>query len=169
MGGGNWSARGPIMGALVMALAGFPAKEVTAQSRGGASDSAKIVAVLNAALAAQERNDEKALDTLYAAETLTIIEGASINRGWTDFWEHHLGPELKDMKDLQFKAANVEVSVSGNTAWAIFSFTKKYQSPTRAVDNIGRGTAIFERIKGRWVIRHYQDAGRARRPTDPPA
>jgi ketosteroid isomerase-like protein len=150
--------------ALVVALTAGATTRVTAQS-----DSAKIVAVLEAVYAAQEKNDEKALEALYGGEKLTIIEGASINRGWKDFWEHHLGPELKDMKDLQFKPNNVEVHVSGNTAWAIFQFTKKYTSPTRSVDYLGRGTAIFEKVNNRWVIRHYQDAGRARRPTDPPA
>jgi ketosteroid isomerase-like protein len=160
---------GTFRAALVAALALGAGKSLSAQSRPAASDSMKVVAVLNAALAAQERNDEKGLDSLYAGEALTIIEGASINRGWKDFWEHHLGPELKDMKDLQFKATNVEVKVNGNMAWAIFQFTKKYQAPTRAVDYLGRGTAIFEKTNGRWVIRHYQDAGRTRRPTDPPA
>jgi ketosteroid isomerase-like protein len=150
--------------ALVVALSAAATARAAAQS-----DSAKIVAVLEAVYAAQEKNDAKALESLYGGEKLTIIEGASINRGWADFWEHHLGPELKDMKDMQFKASNVEVHVNGSTAWAIFQFTKKYTLPTRAVDYLGRGTAIFEKVNNRWVIRHYQDAGRSRRPTDPPA
>src|SRR5215203_1266776 len=149
---------GTFRAAVVAALALGAGQSLSAQSRAAASDSMKVVAVLRAALAAQERNDEKGLDSLYAGEALTIIEGASINRGWKDFWEHHLGPELKDMKDLQFRASDVEVMVKSNMAYAIFRFTKKYQAPTRAVDNVGRGTAVFEKVKGRWVIRHYQDA-----------
>jgi ketosteroid isomerase-like protein len=152
---------------VVLAIA-LPGTRAAAQaSRGAAADSARVAAVLTAVFAAQERGDMAALDTLYAGESLTVIEGASINRGWADFREHHLGPELKAMKNLQLRPSEIEVHVDGRTAWALFRYTQKAEGTTRTIDSLGRGTAIFERTNGRWVLRHYHAGGRARRPTDP--
>jgi ketosteroid isomerase-like protein len=153
--------------AVALALA-WPGVHATAQaSRAASSDSARVAAVLTAVFAAQERGDMAALDTLYAGESLTVIEGASINRGWTDFREHHLGPELKAMRNLQVRPTEIEVHVDGRTAWAVFRYTQKAEGTTRTIDSVGRGTAIFERSGNRWVVRHYHAGGRARRPTDP--
>jgi ketosteroid isomerase-like protein len=151
---------------VVLASIVLPLSQGAAQRAG--SDSAQIVAVMNAIFAAQDRGDMAALDTLYAGEALTVIEGASINRGWTDFREHHLGPELAEMKNRHSTPAEIEVHVSGGTAWALFRYTAKYDLPTRSVDALGRGTAIFEKVNGKWKMRHYHAGGRARRPTDPP-
>lgn len=156
-----------LLGASALALA-WPADPAAAQApRAVAADSARVAAVLTAVFAAQERGDYAALDTLYAGESLTVIEGASINRGWTDFREHHLGPELKAIRNLQIRPSDLEVHVDGRTAWALFRYTHKGEGSTRTIDAVGRGTAILERIGSRWVVRHYHAGGRARRPTDP--
>lgn len=151
---------------LVAALAtAVPGSRATAQAI--RSDSARVASVLTAVFAAQERGDLAALDTLYAGESLTVIEGASINRGWTDFREHHLGPELKAIKNLQIRPGDIEVRVNGRTAWALFRYAQKGETSTRTIDAVGRGTAIFERSGDRWLLRHYHAGGRARRPNDP--
>lgn len=108
-----------------------------------------------------------ALDTLYAGDSLTVMEGAGINRGWADYRDHHLAPELKELRDFQYRPAQIEAHVSGDLAWAIFRYTLKARTGERAIDNVGRGTAILERRGGRWVVRHTHTASRARRPSDP--
>ena len=130
-------------------------------------DAAKVSATLLAVFAAAERNDMKALDTLYAGDSLTVFEGAGMNRGWTDYRDHHLAPELLEMKDFQYRPADLEVHVDGGTAWVLFRYTLKANVNGRAIDAVGRGTAILERRGGRWVVRHTQTGSRARRPTDP--
>jgi ketosteroid isomerase-like protein len=155
-----------LLAALTLTLAiALPGATAAAQPARG--DSARVAAVLTAVFAAQERGDMAALDTLYAGESLTVIEGASINRGWTDFREHHLGPELKAIKNLQLRPSDIEVHVDGRTAWVLFRYTQKGEGSTRTIDSVGRGTAILERVGSRWVVRHYHAGGRARRPTDP--
>jgi ketosteroid isomerase-like protein len=127
----------------------------------------QVAATLLAVFAAAERNDMKALDSLYAGDSLTVFEGAGVNRGWTDYRDHHLAPELLEMKNFQYRPADLEVHVDGRTAWVLFRYTLKAEVNGRMSDAVGRGTAILERRGPRWVVRHTQTSSRARRPTDP--
>ncbi|MBX9856416.1 MAG: nuclear transport factor 2 family protein [Gemmatimonadaceae bacterium] len=131
-----------------------------------------VRAVITAVFSAQERGDMAALDTLYAGEALTIFEGAGVNRGWADYRDHHLGPELKEMKEFRYRPIEIDVHVDGATAWATVSYALQAKMGDRAVDNFGRGTVILERkgsgTTGRWVVRHSHTASRARRASDPP-
>ena len=137
------------------------------------NDEAEAVTALRALFAAAERNDMKALDTLYAGDSLTVIEGAGINRGWIDYRDHHLAPEMKEMKNFHYRPVDIEMHVSGNTAWAIYRYNLKGKLGARTLDNVGRGTAILEHrgsgTSSRWIVRHTQTSSRARRPSDPPA
>ncbi len=122
---------------------------------------------IEALFRAVEQKDLAALDTLYAGERLTVVEGAGINRGWTDYRDHHLGPELKDFTEFRYRPADIEVEVHGNLAWAFFRYTLQAKVGERSIDNVGRGTAILEQRGTRWLVRHTHTSGRARRPSDP--
>ena len=126
-----------------------------------------MAATLVALFAASERNDMAALDSLYAGDSLTVFEGAGVNRGWVDYRDHHLVPELREMKNLQYHPADLEVHLDGGTAWVLFRYTLKAEVNGRLVDAVGRGTAILERRGARWVVRHTQTGSRARRTSDP--
>lgn len=141
------------------------AHDHAAMMQGG--DAAKAAATIKALFAAAERGDLAALDTLYAGDSLTVVEGAGINRGWADYRDHHLGPELKVMRNFQYTPRDIDVRVSGNFAWAIFGYSLKAEMNGKPVDQVGRGTAILERRGARWVVRHTQTSGRARRAADP--
>jgi len=136
-------------------------------------DVARATAVLRGVFSAAERGDLAALDTLYAGDSLTVVEGAGINRGWADYRDHHLGPELKTMKNFYYRPVDVVVRVSGQYAWATFRYDLKGEMNGRQIDNVGRGTAILERRSAaggtRWVVRHTQTSSRARRAGDPPS
>ena len=127
----------------------------------------QVVAAITALFAAAERNDMVALDSLYAGDSLTIIEGAGINRGWIDYRDHHLAPEMKEMKNFQYRPLEIEARVDGKTAWALFRYTLKADVNGKPVDIVGRGTAILQLRGSRWVVRHTQTSGRARRASDP--
>ena len=141
-----------------------PAGSPAAQS-GAAAD---VIATLQALFAAAERNDLRALDSLYAGDSLTVVEGAGINRGWADYRDNHLGPELKEMKNFRYRPFDIEARVSGDLAWTMFRYALAADVSGRPMDIVGRGTAILERRGTRWVVRHTQTASRARRPADPP-
>lgn len=157
-----------IAATLTLAVGTIPARaQATRAVPAASADAASVAAVLRETFAASERNDLLALDSLYAGDSLTIFEGAGVNRGWTDYRDHHLAPELKEMKNLRYQPADLEVHLAGGTAWVLFRYTLKADVNGRAVDAIGRGTAILERRGTRWVVRHMQTGSRARRPADP--
>jgi ketosteroid isomerase-like protein len=131
-------------------------------------DATAVASVVRALFTAAERNDLAALDTLYAGDSLTVVEGAGINRGWADYRDHHLAPEMKEMKDFRYRPFEIEAHASGNLGWVIFRYALQATVGGKAVDNVGRGTAILERRGTKWVVRHTQTTSRPRRPADPP-
>lgn len=165
--------------ALIMlaSVSGVHAQAMTHAMPGAASPaSARAVeATIRALFAAAERNDFAALDTLYAGDSLTVVEGAGINRGWSDYRDHHLMPEMKEMKNFRYRPSEIAVHVAGDMAWAEFRYALQADVKGRAVDVVGRGTAILmQKLPmragdkgGQWVIRHTQTSARPRRPADP--
>lgn len=130
-------------------------------------DVAGVKRTIEALFAAAERNDMRALDSLYAGDSLLVIEGAGINRGWTDYRDNHLAPELKEFKNFRYRPFEIEARVSGDLAWVTFRYALMADMPDSKADVVGRGTAILERRGTKWVVRLTQTAGRARRPSDP--
>lgn len=145
------------------------ASPVAAQAPAPTADEAAVAATIMAVFAAIERGDLAALDTLYAGDSLTIGEGAGLDRTWKSYRDHHLAPELKEMRRMYYRPAGIEARVSGGLAWAIFGYTLRGDLGERKLDLVGRGTAILERRGTRWIVRHSHTSGRARRPSDPPA
>lgn len=158
---------------VVVMMLVFPCSMTAQTARRTARPSADgAAAVIRAVFAAAERGDLAALDTLYAGDSLTVFEGAGINRGWTDYRDHHLGPELKRMTGFKYRPIDVIARVDGRLAWATASYALQAKEDNRVIDNFGRGTFILEQVGAagttRWVVRHSHTASRARRPNDPP-
>ena len=147
--------------------AGAPAPQSAAASAQRATGDPEVAAAVRALFAAAERNDLAALDTLYAGDSLTVVEGAGINRGWADYRDHHLAPEMKEMKNFRYRPFEIEARRSGTIAWAIFRYALQAEVDGKVIDNVGRGTAILERRGARWIVRHTQTTSRARRAGDP--
>jgi ketosteroid isomerase-like protein len=135
------------------------------------TDRAAVESTVREVFAAAERGDLAALDTLYAGDSLTVVEGAGINRGWSDYRDHHLGPELKEMKGFRYRPFEVETRLAGDLAWVTLRYALQATLGDRSLDMLGRGTMILERrgqgTATRWVVRHSQTASRARRTGDP--
>lgn len=140
---------------------------VPARAAPASPDQAQVRATLEALFRAVETGDMAALDTLYAGDSLTVVEGAGIDRGWANYRDHHLAPELREMSGFQYRPAEIEAHVGGDLAWAIFRYTIRGRAGERDLDLVGRGTAILERRGSRWVVRHTQTSSRPRRATDP--
>jgi hypothetical protein len=67
---------------LSLLLLLFVSPGIAAAQQTQQSDTARVRATIEALFAAAERGDLAALDTLYAGEDLTVIEGAGIDRTW---------------------------------------------------------------------------------------
>ena len=89
--------------------------------------------------AAFNAKDLAKLATLYHPE-VTIFEGAGINRGWADYRDNHLGPELKSFQNLQWAHSNIVVHVlSEASSYVTAEYTIKYQAGERVVRVDGHG------------------------------
>lgn len=168
--GGLWNVR-TLHAAPAQAAAGqweVQFATIVFRASGPAVDVHGAAATVRALFAAAERGDMAALDTLYAGDSLTVVEGAGINRGWADYRDHHLGPELKEIKNFKYRPYEIVARSSGDLAWVMFSYGIQGALGTRTLDQVGRGTAILERRGQKWIVRHTQTSSRPRRPTDPP-
>lgn len=157
---------------IAVAVLALPTGPLVAQAHThgahASPDVANVLRTMEALFAAAERNDLRALDTLYAGDSLLVIEGAGINRGWADYRDNHLAPELKEFKNFRYRPFELEARVSGELAWVTFRYALTADLPNGKADVVGRGTAILERRGDKWVVRLTQTASRARRPSDPP-
>lgn len=154
---------------LSAALAGrAAAQDHASHTAAPSAEVASVIQTIQALFAAAERGDLAALDTIYAGDSLLVLEGAGINRGWVDYRDNHLAPELKEFRNFRYRPFEIEARVSGNLAWATFRYALTADMPDRKADVVGRGTAILERRGNRWIVRLTHTASRPRRPSDPP-
>lgn len=130
----------------------------------------EIQAFFKAYDAAFNARDLDRLATMYHPE-VTIFEGSGINRGWPDYRDNHLGPELKSFQDLHWAHSNIVVhSLGESAAYVTAEYTIKYKTGERQVDSGGIATHVLVKDGGSWTIRHSHTAARRRAPgTEPHA
>jgi ketosteroid isomerase-like protein len=101
---------------------------------------------------------------------VTIYEGGSVNTGWADYRDHHLGPELEEMQSPTFSRSNVTVHVldkEGRAAYVTAEYRLKTRLKDRDIDASGLETLIvIKATDGAWKIRHSHTSSR-RRPASP--
>ncbi len=121
--------------------------------------------VLTRSTAAFERGDMAAMEKTWANdESVTVFESGHANYGWADYRDHHLGPEMKEMKNTKYTLSDIKVKVSGNTAWATFKYAISADIGTRHVDGAGLGTAVLEKRGADWRIVHWHSSAPRRAP-----
>jgi ketosteroid isomerase-like protein len=116
-----------------------------------------------------EKNDIAMATQVWANdESLTIFESGHANYGWADYRDHHLVPEMREMKNTEYAFSDVRVHLSGKTAWATLKYTISADVPdngkTRHVDGGGLGTAVLEKRNGHWQIVHWHSSAPRRAP-----
>ena len=149
--------------AALLALVGLPA---TAQD----NNEKAVRDVLIQSATAFEKNDMAAMEKLWLNdESVTVFESGHANYGWADYRDHHLGPEMKEMKNTKYTLSDMKVKVSGNTAWATFKYAISADIGTRHVEAAGLGTAVLEKRDGNWRIVHWHSSAPRRAPTAAPS
>lgn len=147
---------------LVQATDGGPAAP-----QGG--EAAAIEAWLRGYDAAFNAKDLDRLGTFYHPE-VTIYEGGGVNNGWADYRDNHLGPELKELQNLQFSHANTRVHLldGGRAAYVTSSYAIKGRLGERVIDSGGLETLVLVKADGgAWKIRHSHTSSRPRRAPQP--
>ena len=151
---------------LVALLAsGLLATNASAQSP---RDDADIIAWLQSFDRAFVAKDLDRLASFYHPDA-TIFEGGGVNRGWLDYRDHHIGPEIKAYESVQFEHNNVVVHllVGDETAYVTSEYALKARVAGKEVDSGGLETLVLVKNGGAWKIRHSHSSARRRPP--PPA
>lgn len=110
-----------------------------------------------------ETNDMKTLNKIWSHdESVLIFESGGMDKGWKEYRDHHLAPELKAFKKTKFTVSDANVKVDNNTAWATYKYALSADYKEKKVESNGLGTMVFEKQKnGEWLIVHsHTSAGR---------
>jgi ketosteroid isomerase-like protein len=101
---------------------------------------------------------------------VTIYEGGSINVGWADYRDNHLGPELEEMASPRLTHSNVQLhplDAGGSAAYVTSEYRLQARMKDRDIDAGGLETLVLVRSAGgRYLIRHSHTSSR-RRPASP--
>lgn len=105
-------------------------------------------------------------------ESLTIFESGHANYGWPDYRDHHLVPEMGEMKNTKYELSDIKIHLAGNTAWATLKYTIAADvtdnGKARHVEGGGLATAILEKRSDGWRIVHWHSSAPRRSPTPSP-
>jgi len=119
--------------------------------------------------AAFNSKDLERLAAFYDAE-VTIFEGGETNNGWVDYRDNHIGPELKEMENLEFSHGEVapHVLAEDRSAYVTAEYRLKAKIEGKDIDATGLETLVLLKAgDGAWKIRHSHTSSR-RRPSPTP-
>lgn len=149
------------LSAVIMTAAVVAAHEPEKHAQ-ESNDAVKNVLLQNAK--GFETGDLAMLDGLWAHDDgVTVFESGHANYGWPDYRDHHLKPELEEMKNVRYQLTDIAPRVSGNTAWATFKYSIAADLKERHVEAAGLGTAVLEKRGNDWKIVHWHTSS-PRRP-----
>lgn len=145
-----------------------PQKKAAATPAANSNDPVAAVLMRNAQ--GFETGDLTMLDTIWAHDDgVTVFESGYANYGWADYRDHHLKPEIDEMKNVKYQLSDIKTRVSGNTAWATFKYALSADLKERHVDANGLGTAVLEKHGNDWKIVHWHTSAPRRPATQQPA
>lgn len=129
-----------------------------------------ITEVLQQEAAAFERGDVEALNKFWANDDwVSVFESGGADIGWANYRDHHLIPEMKELRNTKHTLSDIRVHVAGKTAWVTFKYALAGDFKDRHIDVNGLGTAVLEERNGRWLMVHRHTSARRRAPAPTPA
>lgn len=146
-------------------LACFAAFTYTVSLAAVQDETKQVIEVLMKDAAAFESGDMATLNKIWANDdSVTVFEQGHANYGWADYRDHHLAPELKEMKNIKYKLSDIRAKVAGTTAWATFKYSISADLEKRHIESEGLGTAVLEKRGGQWLIVHWHTSAPRKAP-----
>jgi len=146
---------------VFVSLLGFAAESISAAITGVDDEALVRNALMKSALSFEKNDIAMATQVWANDESLTVFESGHANYGWADYRDHHLVPEMGEMKNTKYGFSDIKLHIAGKTAWATLKYTISAdvtdKGKTRHVDGGGLGTAILEKRDGRMVIAGVND------------
>ena len=104
---------------------------------------------------------------------MTIYAGGSINAGWVDYRDNHLGPELEEMASPRLTHTNVQLhplDAGESAAYVTSEYRLQARIKERDIDAGGLETLVLVRSPGGgYVVRHSHTSSRGRPASPTPA
>ncbi|HEX9424945.1 MAG TPA: nuclear transport factor 2 family protein [Pyrinomonadaceae bacterium] len=158
------------LAAITVALGVAHKRAANAQ---GSEEAAVNDALMKSAVSFEKNDLPMASQVWVNDESLTIFESGHANYGWTDYRDHHLVPEMGEMKNTKYAFSDIKIHLAGNTAWATLKYTISADmmdnGKPRHVDGGGLGTAVLEKRDGQWRIVHWHSSAPRRAPAATPS
>lgn len=125
------------------------------------SDEVKIKELLNNYKSAIEKLDATGTEKLFTA-TSQVIESGSVEGTYAHYLEHHLGPELKDFTSFAFDNYKVDVTVSGDFAYAVetYNYSIVLKKDNSEHKRKGVATSVLIKEEEGWRITHMHNSSR---------
>ena len=101
-----------------------------------------------------QSGDLASIDSMFRGRGVHILTDTATTHGWPEYRDKFLKPELARYKNLQFTHSAVEPQVRGNVAWVAFREELSGETASGPTKVSGRGTAVLEKLDGRWRIVH---------------
>src|SRR5713226_4721772 len=162
-----------IAAAIVTVVVGLVFASPRQMATANADDEAAVRdALMKSALSFEKNDIAMATQVWVNDESLTVFESGHANYGWADYRDHHLVPEMGEMKNTKYAFTDMKIHLAGKTAWATLKYTISADvgepGKTRNVDGGGLGTAGLEQRDGQWRIVHWHSSAPRRAPAAAP-
>ena len=158
----------PLLLVLIALLTNAGNASPAPPSAQAADERAVREALIKSTTSFEQNNIAAATQVWSNDESLTVFEQGHANYGWKDYRDHHLGPEMAEMKNTKYVLTDIRIHLAGKTAWATFNYTiaaDVFESgKQRHVDGGGLGTAILEKHSDGWRIIHWHSSAPRRAP-----
>lgn len=115
-------------------------------------------------LAAMEARDLEAAEALFADDSL-IFESGGTEGTWSDYRDHHIGPEIDAIESFVMTRASSTERKSTDGTMAFVAWPIEYTinlSDGRVIESRGTVTFVLENHGGHFKIRHLHWSSRKR-------
>jgi ketosteroid isomerase-like protein len=103
-----------------------------------------------------EKGDIKQIEEVWVDDDeITVFEGGGMDKGWKNYRDKHLVPEMKYYKNLKYDLNEMTVKVSGKMALVRSRFLITAGEPDKKTETKGLISAVLEKRKGKWLIVHW--------------
>ena len=125
------------------------------------TEEAKVKQVLSSYKEALENLVVKGTDVLFVSNS-QIIESGKVEGTYQEYLAHHIGPELGDFSSFKFDNYKVEVTVTGDYAFAVetYNYTIVLKKDNSEIKRRGVASSFLKKENGVWKIAHMHNSSR---------
>jgi ketosteroid isomerase-like protein len=120
-------------------------------AQGASAEAAAVAAAVRDFHAALKAGDAQAAARLLAPDAV-ILEGGD-RESRKEYVDHHLQEDIKFAQSVPARRSKSDVTVSGDTAWAVSTSVMQGTFQSKAIDLVGAELMVLSKTPAGWVIR----------------